>query len=235
MAGKQTKTVKTKLNNAVNDEDVKKSFGAKMKNFFGLNKAKPVDLPTKQSANPNKAVNKPSTDSNNKPIKEKKSLCNKVKNWFHRKKSDETCATAPAKNTASVPTAKSTEQIIEQLRDDLEMERKKRIDETRKLKHYQSLSEAKDELIEKLNKDFELERKRLLTERNQRVSAQIESIKQLRKHLATEKTLTKTLKDKLSVAENELHDVACKYIMDTSITAQLKNTQQDLLKIKNTK
>ena len=225
-----TKTAKTKIGNL--NEHEKKSFGTKIKNFFGLNKPKPVDLPMKPSANQNQKV------KNKNLNKEKKSLSNKIRTLFQRKKDDDEPAPVP-KPCATVPiTAKSTEPAsrIKQLRDDLEMERKKRIDETKRSKqHYQSLSNAKDKLIEQLNKDFELERKKLITEKNQRISAQIECIKQLRKQLTAEKALTKSLKEKYSAVDDELHKVACKYIMGTSITAHLKKTHQELMRIKNTK
>ena len=142
-----TKTAKTKIGNP-NDENEKKSFGSKIQNFFGLNKKnKPVDPPMKPSANQKKVKNKNLN-------KKKKSLGNKIRNWFQRKKDDDKPATGP-KPCKTVPiTAKSTEPAtIKQLRDDLEMERKKRMDDTKRSKqHYQSLSNAKDKSIEQLNK-----------------------------------------------------------------------------------
>jgi hypothetical protein len=210
MAQKQPQT-KSKVN--ANDDE-KKSFSNKIKNFFGLNKTKLVDpLSTVKQKKDKKKI----PNDIKKLVGKKKSFGDKIKNWFQRKKVDQ-----PTASTTS------TEPTIRQLRLDLEMEQKKRIDETRRFKNCQSLLVSRDKLIEQLKKDLEVERKQLI-EKNQRVLAQIECIKHLRKQLATAKTLSKNLKDKYSVIENELHHVACEYLMDTSTTAYLKKTHRDLL------
>lgn len=99
-----------------------------------------------------------------------------------------------------------TEKLIMQLRTELEDERKKRLNETRRLKQYQLLLAAKDKSIKQLTQDLQAERKKN-AENNLNCTIQNQRIKRFNKDLENERTLTNTLKTKCSTAEERADDL----------------------------